>query len=373
MKKYLLNIGLSVLSLLLTAAFVEILLRQIAPHQQFFIWPPYTTFSYDLESPEMPGIDGVSNFTINSQGIRGREFSDQDSYRLLVIGGSTAECAVLDDDESWPHLLEAFLRKKWRNKNVWVGNIGKSGHSSANHLLAMQHLLDQYPPIDAVLVLLGVNDLLRRLAMDSSYFPQLKDSDLLGKTFSIRPRSFNERWYKKTEWWILLKDAKRSYLAYRNKQVDKQENLRKLMRAREKRRNNPQRDTLPNLTSALNDYRETIGKMQQLMTNKKARLLVASQPVLWKDQMPPHEYTLLWMGEVGKKSMDEPAEYYTPGVLSEAMRLYNQTLARSARDYGIEFIDLARFIPRDTTVFYDDCHFNENGARKVAEIIADHL
>ena len=195
----------------------------------------------------------------------------------------------------------------------------------------------------------------------------------MGKTFPIHPRSFNEQWYKRTEWWMLLKDAKRGYLAYKDKQADKRENLQKLRKAREKRRDNPQRDKLPDLSTALNDYREIIGKMQQLAAKKKVRLIVASQPVLWKDQMPEHEYNLLWMGQVGKRSLEEPSDYYTPAALAEGMRLYNQILVHSAREYGIDFIDLARAIPRDTTAFYDDCHFNENGARKVAEIIAGHL
>jgi hypothetical protein len=40
---------------------------------------------------------------------------------------------------------------------------------------------------------------------------------------------------------------------------------------------------------------------------------------------------------------------------------------------GFPFCPLARSIPPTTEYFYDDCHFNENGARKVASLLADCL
>jgi hypothetical protein len=55
------------------------------------------------------------------------------------------------------------------------------------------------------------------------------------------------------------------------------------------------------------------------------------------------------------------------------MALYNQRLLEVCRSRDIDCIDLASFVARDTTTFYDDCHFNEAGAEKVADIIASHI
>ena len=38
-----------------------------------------------------------------------------------------------------------------------------------------------------------------------------------------------------------------------------------------------------------------------------------------------------------------------------------------------EPFDLAAHVPRDTTAFYDDVHFNESGARIVADLVTRHL
>ena len=39
----------------------------------------------------------------------------------------------------------------------------------------------------------------------------------------------------------------------------------------------------------------------------------------------------------------------------------------------VECIDLAPVLPGDTTLFYDDVHFNESGAEKVAEVLAQYI
>ena len=44
---------------------------------------------------------------------------------------------------------------------------------------------------------------------------------------------------------------------------------------------------------------------------------------------------------------------------------------RVCREEGVDCIDLASMLPKDTTVFYDHCHFNIEGCRKIAGILLD--
>jgi hypothetical protein len=55
------------------------------------------------------------------------------------------------------------------------------------------------------------------------------------------------------------------------------------------------------------------------------------------------------------------------------MARYNQALHEAAGQAGIESIHLAEQIPKDVKHFYDDVHFNDNGSRAVAEVIAAYL
>jgi len=76
---------------------------------------------------------------------------------------------------------------------------------------------------------------------------------------------------------------------------------------------------------------------------------------------------------VGDFQAREGNDYYSAGSLASGMELYNQTLLQVCRDRGVACIDLAAALPKDTTIFYDDAHFNEAGSRRVAEVLAHYL
>jgi hypothetical protein len=65
--------------------------------------------------------------------------------------------------------------------------------------------------------------------------------------------------------------------------------------------------------------------------------------------------------------------FYSVEALAEGMAAYNGRLLEICRQRQVECIDLATLLPKDTTVFYDDAHFNESGAKQVARIVADYL
>jgi len=59
--------------------------------------------------------------------------------------------------------------------------------------------------------------------------------------------------------------------------------------------------------------------------------------------------------------------------LAIAMDSYNEALIELCSEEGLECYDLTANVPKDTTAFYDDVHFNESGARIVAGAISDYL
>ena len=59
--------------------------------------------------------------------------------------------------------------------------------------------------------------------------------------------------------------------------------------------------------------------------------------------------------------------------MSKGIESYNDTLLEICSDRQVECINLASRLEKDTTVFYDDCHFNESGARKVSEVLSNSL
>jgi hypothetical protein len=132
-------------------------------------------------------------------------------------------------------------------------------------------------------------------------------------------------------------------------------------------------DTPPDLTSALREYRRNLQTIAELARRHGVRLFLVTQPSMWRPDLTPHERDLLWMGGVNAFQMGKGHEYYSVPVLADALDRYNATLLDVCRSERLDCIDLARALPKDTTVFYDDVHFNESGARRVAAVLSAHL
>ena len=133
------------------------------------------------------------------------------------------------------------------------------------------------------------------------------------------------------------------------------------------------RDELPDLSSALETYASNLNKMIDVANEKSVRLILVTQPTLWRPDLPEDLAALLWLGGIGNFQAESGKPYYSVGALDRAMQAYNDTLLQICRQRKVECVDLASMLAKDTTVFYDDVHFNESGARKVAAVLADYF
>ncbi len=60
-------------------------------------------------------------------------------------------------------------------------------------------------------------------------------------------------------------------------------------------------------------------------------------------------------------------------TLWRLLELYNGVTRSTARQQGVELIDLAAEMPKDSTYYYDTYHYTNAGCARVAEIIDQHL
>ena len=133
------------------------------------------------------------------------------------------------------------------------------------------------------------------------------------------------------------------------------------------------RDSMPDLGPALDEYARNVNTLIDLAEQHSVRPLFLTQPVLWKADLAPELARLLWVGRVGEELRPGGQEYYSIGALAEGMRRYNERLMEVCRSRGVECVDLAAALPKDTTVFYDDDHYNEAGADRVAGEVAAYM
>lgn len=111
----------------------------MAPRERDFAW--YVSplnHKIHVQPTNLIGIASDGAFSTNSHGLRGPEFSKDDDYRILCIGGSTTECLYLDDRAALPALLADGLNGE--DERVWVGNAGRAGLNSYDHIVIVKHL-----------------------------------------------------------------------------------------------------------------------------------------------------------------------------------------------------------------------------------------
>ena len=132
-------------------------------------------------------------------------------------------------------------------------------------------------------------------------------------------------------------------------------------------------DTAPDLTEPLVEDRRNLGFLADAAAARNIRLVLVTQPMLWRRDLPQAAVDLLWMGGQDDFQANAGKAYYTLPVLVETMRRYNEALLDVCRERGLSCLDLAEKIPHETTMFYDDCHFTEQGSKAVAAAVSAYL
>lgn len=377
------------LSALAAVGLAEAALRLLAPlPKEYRVLLPGSRV-FEPDGRYVHGIHGPARYIVNRHGIRGPDFGpDSEEYRVLLVGGSTTECGMLDEDENWGSIAARQVRRAVDGRSVWFGNVGRSGLTSRDHVVTVRYLLAQYPRIDLVIVLVGVNDLTAALRQGRDYRspPSLNDPNIerlqVRNAFAQSPAGYREMltgdatavetpWYKKSRLYLLAKQARTGLQA--------QTVLRGISGAllgqwrTHRQMASSMIDSLPDLTIPLQDYRSSLRGIAAEAENRGADILFVTQPSLWKDPISPGEERTLWLGGTGAFQEEPGHAYYTVPVLARAMRRYNDVTLEVCAERRLACLDLAELLPRDTLMFYDDVHFTEAGAARVGTLIADHL
>lgn len=303
-----------------------------------------TVFHPDLRW--LPGVSGDGRLATNALGIRGDPLPERAAaWRLLCVGGSTTECLYLDDGETWPRLLQDHLAARWK-RPVWVGNVGISGYATTEHLPFLEQF-EHLEQMDQVLVMAGFNDLVL--------------TALGGRRPILAPR-VEPRW-SRWDATVLLKRVQESFrgVPFQDPAGQWIEERRKL------RRPAPRVPDLPDLGPECDAFEARLEAIVALCRTRGVQVALATQAVLWRADLEPAGEELLWCGWTRDRR-----SYYTAGALRGAMERFNQRVAAVAARNGLPLVDVAA-LPSETSLFYDDCHFTEEGARRVAEIVARAL
>jgi len=334
--------------------------------------PPGTRVVYDADSQQTPGIAGRKTFTVDEVGLRGPSFPTTSYvYKIITVGGSTTECAALDDSEEWPHLVMEELNAAGNNEKVWIGNAGVSGHTTADHLVLLE-TLPVFQKVNMVVFLIGVNDLEPAMAFSGEPLQShlehqaelVRQSLLAGGTWEYRFPL-----YKHLAVFRIGRKAG-TVIAAKLRSDSAQQKWMDLSKLRQ-RRADARRIPIPRLENGLAGYRDRVSRLARQCRVLQLRCLFLTQPTIWRNDLSAEEQRMLWWGYVGR--WDGPKGYAPAGDLAAGMDRFNRELLGVCKQDGLECFDLAAQVPKSRFAFYDDQHFSAEGARIVSRALTDYL
>ncbi|MEX0704499.1 MAG: SGNH/GDSL hydrolase family protein [Planctomycetales bacterium] len=321
-------------------------------------WPPIAISAPAADT--MKGVSGRIDFTVNSFGVRGPEVDlDDMDLRILCVGGSTTQCRYVTDAASWPWKLQDELAPRL-GRRVFVGNAGKPGHMTAEH----DRLLQDYalaPRFDWVIALCGIND--ANVSVAGNHDRRLTHPEL----DIVTPPHVAAPWYAYYRGLGIVRLLRALERRIRSDSLVQDDAGEWYRDARRQRRDALARQTLTappdNLPDMLDDYRQDLRNLIATCRRLELKLVLLTQPTRFEADLPP---------EVAETFIVQHHEgAYTPDAYAKIMRAFNETLLEVAEDEGVPAIDLANMLPKDGTVFYDECHFNISGCAQVAAILVE--
>lgn len=305
----------------------------------------------------MPGIQGEARWSVSGLGLRGpdRIEYEQAKVRVLCVGGSTTECLFVTDRLSWPWRVQTLLRERV-GEEVYVGNAGVSGHFSRHHAYQIRNY-KYVSEFDRIIILCGINDLLRFV------FDSYESSCRRVPHEALKRHVENFVYYRSLLVTNLVRDAYWHYV----KPVGFRQTLNGASyagarAARQAALSERGPDAVPpGLEQALRRYRQDLKEIVNACRYRQVKPVFLTQPTMYRSSLDAELEALLWMTQIGTTDM---------AVL---MDLYNAELKSFCIEEGVSLVDLDIQLAKDTTVFYDDCHFNVSGCEKVASLLVEFL
>ena len=360
-------IGFIVLFTLLTAEIGGQFFFPFKENDRFYIFPPYHSFYYESNSEYTPGVFNNARFQASSLGIRSDEYEDEENV-ILVLGGSTGLDQLLDQKFAWPQRVQDKLNASGRVKPVWVGNLSRSSRASKHNIDYFETIVPYMPKANVILVLVGVNDF--QYYLRSSYGTYTAEQEL-SFNYSVVPQ--NSIWDRIAL--VRMYDITKNL--YNRSKYAFISGTGGIKMWRDCRQSVDGRDLigqLADMSEGLSAFRANLNRLVDMADSYGTRLVFITQPTLWREDIGEAEKSMLIAGGVGSSSdWCEKREYYSVDALMRGMRAFNEVTRAVCDSRSLKCVDLAETLPPRAEFFYDDMHYSEAGADKVADIIVENL
>ncbi|EKO40946.1 MAG: lysophospholipase L1-like esterase [Solidesulfovibrio magneticus str. Maddingley MBC34] len=301
--------------------------------------------AYRIDNDKNDKLDKVIYHSKNSLGFRGEELTNENSFKVLTVGGSTTECFYVSDGKTWPDLLGASL--KMRFKNIWFNNAGLDGMSTIGHIKLLEQVVNRIKP-NIIIFLVGIND------VSVSSVGNKYDNAVISQMQGVieRVSSYLEvvnvflnlwRYYQADRMGLVtrpiyhgnaLKDAYATALIPESELNKKREEIKAV------------------ISNNLMEYSVRIEKIIAVCRSMNCVPVFLTQPSL--------------LGCVGNPrcggNIGYALRYGVPNLLvAEELEAYNEALKRVSEENDVLSVDMANMLDMDERFYYDAVHYTNEG------------
>jgi lysophospholipase L1-like esterase len=302
----------------------------------------------------LPGITGRQEITTDELGFRVTrdiDYNDKTTLRIFAIGASTTAQMYLDDHATWTHRLQEQLDAAL-DDDVEVINAGVSGLRNKHHVETLKRAIDMNA--DAIILVAGINNWnwqikehfanidpintgqppINRLHLKHTMLGQvLRALKQLGQTRPPAPGAPETR-IVKGEFYAPLRGSlnRPTGVTYHPDQVSE-------------------------------DFSNNLKRFSKLCHDAGIPCVIVLQATGYQDSADADFRDGMWM--------TPPYQNYTVAMSSlvEISDLYNGYLVEFAEERGDIICDPRDAMRASYEHFYDDCHFNTDGAAAFAEAL----
>jgi hypothetical protein len=342
----------------------------------YYAHPPHTRLEYAFDTTLLPQFPPTARCEINALGERGGPPPEgvEPTLRVLVAGGSAAQCQFLDQDATWSAVAQRLLEghehiEALGVRRVHVGNASRPILRCDDLAFLLAKILPRYTRVDVIALMAGAADVL--YWVERGMPPELPIVPVdLDKIFEQHPEG---PWGWQPSETALSGLARRLYRrAFRPvRRVDDCAGwMRKLrlMRAAAPHR----LDIVPDPAPMLEHFEKGLRSLIAVARRCTERIVMVRQP--WFGPNPsPDEESMFWNFGMGRPYRELVSTYLTPRAVDALMRAADERSSMVAASEGIVQVDTMATLGRTSQTLYDELHLTPAGAEAVGRLAADGI
>jgi lysophospholipase L1-like esterase len=320
--------------------------------------PPFK-IDYNIPRPELVRdtdglVDREYRMEIDSNGfIYPSKVHDNPDVVIVFLGGSTTQCTFVDEKNRFPYLAGRILEEQVGKVNSY--NSGMSGNHSLHSINALVNKVMPLKP-DVVVMMHNINDL-GILLYEGSYWNDHWNRGMIAPFPPSPPPSLKR----------IAQEAKNYFVP--NLYARFSELLNKSSRRIGEERDEWEaiRGTQLNIDEAFltESFADNLRMFISLCRIKNITPVLMTQANRLKENPDENIRNML-----RKLETDFGITY---SEYRDIYNAFNETIRRVGEETGVLVIDLAVKVPQEKDYMYDGIHFNDNGSKFVAGIIAEEL